>query len=106
SSTCTCKGSAMKLRKLKIENFRGLSSIDCEFDKPTNIFVGPNAIGKTTVLEAIRLAKTLLMPRYFQEGQQVLVSLGAVSQHPLISASWIGGQGEQSWFQAPALHPG
>jgi ABC-type molybdenum transport system ATPase subunit/photorepair protein PhrA len=46
------------------------------------IIVGPNAIGKTTVLEAIRLAKSLLIPRYFQEGQQVLVSLGAMSPHP------------------------
>src|SRR6185312_4854618 len=42
-------------------------------------------IGKTTVLEAIRLTKGLLMPRYFQEGQQVLVSLGAAFPHPHLS---------------------
>jgi predicted ATPase len=72
----------MKIRKLTINNFRGLSHIECEFDQATNIIVGPNAIGKTTVLEAVRLAKALLAPRYFQEAQQVLVSLGAVSPHP------------------------
>lgn len=75
----------MKLKKLKIENLRGLSEVKLEFDQPTNVIVGPNAIGKTTILEAVRLVKALLMPRYFQEGQQVLVSLGAMSQHPHMS---------------------
>lgn len=75
----------MKIQKLKIENLRGLSNIECTFDKPTNIIVGPNAIGKTTILEAIRLAKALLMPRYFQEGHQVLVSLGVISPHPQLN---------------------
>lgn len=72
----------MKIQKLSINNLRGLSEVDFEFDQPTNVIVGPNAIGKTTILEAIRLAKALLLPRYFQEGQQVLVSLGAMSPHP------------------------
>jgi len=75
----------MKLRTLKIENFRGLSHVEFDFDKPLSVIVGPNAIGKTTVLEAIRLAKALLMPRYSQEGQQVLVSLGAAFPHPQLS---------------------
>lgn len=69
----------MKIRNLSINNFRGLSAIACDFDRSMNVIVGPNAIGKTTVLEAIRLTKALLMPRYFQEAQQVLVSLGAAS---------------------------
>ena len=69
----------MKIQKLKIENLRGLSDVGFEFDQPTNVIVGPNAIGKTTILEAIRLVKALLMPRHFQEGQQVLISLGAMS---------------------------
>lgn len=75
----------MKLRKVRIENFRGLSQIEFDLDKPLSVIVGPNAIGKTTILEAIRLAKALLMPRYFQEGQQVLTSLGAASPHPQLS---------------------
>jgi AAA15 family ATPase/GTPase len=75
----------MKITKLNIENLRGLSDVRFEFDQPTNVIVGPNAIGKTTVLEAIRLVKALLMPRYYQEGQQVLVSLGAMSAHPQLN---------------------
>ncbi|WP_447965441.1 ATP-dependent nuclease [Nitrospira sp. Ecomares 2.1] len=75
----------MKIQKLKVVNLRGLSDVSFEFDKPTNVIVGPNAIGKTTILEAIRLVKSLLMPRYYQEGQQVLVSLGAMSPHPQLN---------------------
>ena len=76
----------MKIRKLKVENLRGLSHVECDFDAPINIIVGPNAIGKTTILEAIRLAKALLTPRYYAEGQQVLQSLGAVSPHPQLAS--------------------
>ncbi|MEM9118200.1 MAG: AAA family ATPase [Cyanobacteria bacterium P01_F01_bin.56] len=75
----------MKITKLHIKNLRGLSDIELDFDKPTNVIVGPNAVGKTTILEAIRLTKALLMPRYFQESQQVLISLGAMSNHPHLS---------------------
>ena len=75
----------MKIKKLRIQNFRGLSDVHFDFDQPTNVIVGPNAIGKTTILESIRLVKALLMPRYFQEGQQVLVSLGAMSPHPQLN---------------------
>tara|TARA_R110002110_G_C13459853_1_gene718114 strand:- start:3573 stop:5261 length:1689 start_codon:yes stop_codon:yes gene_type:complete len=76
----------MKIRSLRIQNLRGLSRVECDFDQPTNVIVGPNAVGKTTMLEAIRLTKALLMPRYLQEGQQVLVALGAMSQHPQLSS--------------------
>lgn len=76
----------MKLRKLWIDNFRGLSHVEFDFDKPLTVIVGPNAIGKTTILEAVRMAKALLMPRYFQEGTQVLSSLGAASPHPQLSS--------------------
>ena len=76
----------MKIRKLIIENLRGLSHVECNFDKSINIIVGPNAIGKTTILEAVRMVKALLMPRYFGEGQQVLTSLGALSPHPQLAS--------------------
>lgn len=75
----------MRIKKLEIENLRGLSDVCFEFDQLTNVIVGPNAIGKTTVLEAVRLTKALLMPRYYQEGQQVLVSLGVMSNHPQLN---------------------
>ena len=69
----------MKIEQLEIKNFRGLSDVHFRFEAGTNVIVGPNAIGKTTVLEAIRLAHAMLMPRYFQEAQQVLTGLGVIS---------------------------
>jgi predicted ATPase len=73
----------MKLSAVTIRNFRGISNITIEFDKPANVIVGPNAIGKTTVLEAIRLAKAVLASRVGDEGQQAFISLGAQSPHNL-----------------------
>ena len=70
----------MHLTKLVIRNFRSLKDLRMDFKSGANLIVGPNAVGKTTVLEAIRLAKAVLAPRTAQEATQVLVSLGAVSQ--------------------------
>ena len=71
----------MKIISMSINNFRGLENVSFEPDKDVNIIVGPNAIGKTTILEAIRLLKALLAARYYQEAQQTLISLGAMPQN-------------------------
>jgi predicted ATPase len=71
----------MKLSTLTIRNFRGIQGISMDFDKRANVIVGPNAIGKTTVLEAIRLAKAVLAPRTPDEGQNALITLGALTPH-------------------------
>ena len=71
----------MHLKRLRIENFRALEKIDVDFEVQVGVIIGPNAIGKTTVLEAIRLAKGLLAPRIQNESTQVLISLGAMSPH-------------------------
>jgi predicted ATPase len=71
----------MHLRRLRIENFRALEKIDVEFESRVSVIIGPNAVGKTTVLEAIRLAKGLLAPRTPSESTQTLQALGAVSPH-------------------------
>lgn len=71
----------MHLKKLVVKNFRALEEIDIEFTAQVNVIVGPNAIGKTTVLEAIRLAKALLAPRSGNETNQVMMSLGAIPPH-------------------------
>lgn len=47
----------MKLIHLKIENFRGIRSLDLPLDDLT-ILIGENNAGKSTVLEAIRLVLT------------------------------------------------
>lgn len=71
----------MHLEKLIVENFRSLEKIDVEFDSLVSVIIGPNAIGKTTILEAIRLAKAVLAPRTQNETNQTLLSLGFTSPH-------------------------
>jgi predicted ATPase len=71
----------MYVQHLVIRNLRALEDIDCELSPRINVIVGPNAVGKTTILQAMRLVKALLAPRTNQETQQVLISLGAASPH-------------------------
>lgn len=71
----------MHIKALHIKNFRAIEDINVDFDNRVNIIVGPNAVGKTTVLEAIRLVKALLCPRTQNEGMQALFALGAASPH-------------------------
>lgn len=71
----------MHLRSLTVRNFRALKDIHVDFDKRVSVVVGPNAIGKTTILEAVRLAKAMLLPRTPNESTQTLFSLGASSPH-------------------------
>ena len=71
----------MWLKNVAIQNFRSIESLAFEFDRRANVIVGPNAIGKTTLLEAIRLTKAALAPRTAGETQQVFIGLGAISPH-------------------------
>jgi len=71
----------MHISHIVIRNFRALEEIDCPLGRRINVIVGPNGVGKTTILQALRLSKALLAPRVQNETQQVLVSLGAASPH-------------------------
>lgn len=48
----------MFLKKLKIENFRGIKQAEIELSKGTTILIGENNTGKTTIIDAIRAALT------------------------------------------------
>jgi predicted ATPase len=71
----------MHVRHVVIKNFRAIENIECDVSPRINVIVGPNAVGKTTILQALRLSKGLLAPRSQTEPQQVLISLGAASPH-------------------------
>jgi len=71
----------MKISAVKIENLRGLESVSFESKSKAIVIVGPNATGKTTILESIRLIKSLLMPSYFNEATEVLQLMNVRSQH-------------------------
>lgn len=46
----------MYLRRVEIKNFRNLKKISVDFQKGLNVIVGENNIGKTNLIDAIRLA--------------------------------------------------
>ena len=71
----------MWLRTVTIRNFRSIENLPINLDRRASVIVGPNAIGKTTLLEAIRLAKAALAPRTSNETQQAFIGLGALSPH-------------------------
>lgn len=48
----------MKLKSLKLNNFRNYEYLDINFDKDINILYGDNAQGKTNILESIYFATT------------------------------------------------
>lgn len=48
----------MKITKLTLQNFRNFAKKQFEFDEQTTVIVGPNASGKTNILEAVYLLAT------------------------------------------------
>ena len=50
----------MKLHRLRVANFAGVREADIEFGPGLNVLYGPNDLGKSTLVDAIRLA--LLLP--------------------------------------------
>lgn len=48
----------MKVKSLKLKNFRNYDLLNLDFDDSTNIFYGNNAQGKTNILEAVYLSGT------------------------------------------------
>lgn len=48
----------MKIKSLKLKNFRNYDLLKLDFDNAANIFYGDNAQGKTNILEAVYLSGT------------------------------------------------
>ena len=48
----------MKIKSLKLKNFRNYNHLELDFDSATNIFYGDNAQGKTNILESAYLCAT------------------------------------------------
>lgn len=45
----------MKLRKLRLRNFRRYEDVSIEFDNSFNVIIGKNDIGKSTILDALEI---------------------------------------------------
>ncbi|MBI2069469.1 MAG: AAA family ATPase [Elusimicrobia bacterium] len=68
----------MIIRNFKIENFRGIYRADLNFTKH-NLFVGPNSVGKSTILESLDL---LL-------GPERLRSPDAINEHDFYRSKYL-----------------
>lgn len=44
----------MKIRRLRLENWRGVSTSEVDFDDGVTIVAGPNEVGKSSLIEALR----------------------------------------------------
>ena len=45
----------MIVRKIHIENFKGLKELDLEFSEQVTVLIGDNGTGKSSVLDAISI---------------------------------------------------
>lgn len=64
----------MRLKELKIRNFRNYSEENLEFSKGINIFIGDNGSGKTNILEAIYVLSLTKSARFGTDND--LIKLG------------------------------
>lgn len=71
----------MKFKKISITNFRRLKDISFDFSETINTIVGPNGIGKSSIIDAIRLTKATLLTTNESEAQQTLQHMGLYSPH-------------------------
>ncbi|KRS21719.1 hypothetical protein AAY72_06900 [Alishewanella sp. WH16-1] len=53
----------MYVKHLSLKNMRGLEEVDLTFKPGVNLLVGPNSVGKSTVLEALRVMLSALTAR-------------------------------------------
>lgn len=54
----------MKIKSLKLLNFRNYKELNLEFSEGINIFIGENGVGKTNILEAIYVLSLTKSNRY------------------------------------------
>lgn len=71
--------STMKLTEVKIRNFRKLINVEFKCKDSINTIVGPNGVGKSSILDAIRLTKSVLLQSVDNEAASTLQNMGIFS---------------------------
>lgn len=71
----------MKINKVSINNFRKIDFVEFKVKDSITSIVGPNGIGKSTILDSIRLVKAILLPTMNNEAQTTLQNMGIFSPH-------------------------
>lgn len=54
----------MRITKLDVTNLRGFAQASFEFDPSFTLLVGVNGVGKSSVLEALRISLSRIMPKF------------------------------------------
>ncbi|PZW47192.1 putative ATP-binding protein involved in virulence [Pseudomonas sp. URIL14HWK12:I3] len=54
----------MKLKSLGLTNFRGFERLDIDFDEKMTVIAGGNGVGKSTILQAIAIAYSHVLPDF------------------------------------------
>src|SRR5687767_9583018 len=62
----------MVIRKLTLTNFRAYTHAEFEFQQGINLLVGVNGVGKTSVLDALRVCLSIIYPQVTQTQQRKL----------------------------------
>ena len=75
----------MKIKSIKLEGFRCHSLITIDFGDNTNIIFGPNASGKTSIIEAVYIFGLLKSPRGIADRELI----NNVNDHFYIEASFV-----------------
>ena len=90
----------MPLTWLQVEQFRCLQGVELELDPHFNLFVGPNASGKTSLLEALfflgrgRSFRTRRLENLVRQGQKAFVIVGKTTGDGLGTTLGIRGSRE------------
>ncbi|MDO3695904.1 AAA family ATPase [Wenyingzhuangia sp. chi5] len=71
----------MKIKKVSINNYRKIDYIEFKLKDSITSIVGPNGVGKSTILDSIRLVKAILLPTMNNEAQTTLQNMGIFSPH-------------------------
>ncbi|MBI9039242.1 MAG: AAA family ATPase, partial [Bacteroidales bacterium] len=56
----------MKINSINVKNYKSLVDIKIDKPNPFTVFVGPNASGKSNILEAIEFFHTSLLTIYYE----------------------------------------
>ncbi|MEI8085254.1 MAG: AAA family ATPase [Paludibacter sp.] len=67
----------MKLKSIKIVNFRGIKDLSIELNEKLNVFVGINGSGKTTILDATSISLSWLVNRIQRQNSSGKIILEA-----------------------------
>ena len=75
----------MKVDKIVIKNYKGFENCEVNFHPNVNVFIGSNASGKTTMLNAISKSATAIVPRVTNNNQMSSINIEDINYNSLFS---------------------